>query len=162
MRAKIALLTIHCGKGFTELHRRFCAGWFTRKFYVHDEHIRVIREQRSNLSFVLADILVHIHTSVSLSDAIFFFLSLQAVRATTGDLTAVIGVSARMGRSVTPSQVPVSALMDTRDGVVRNPVNMATMAKHVSCPASVSMVAPVTTWQESAFVHQGTQGLCEY
>lgn len=75
----------------------------------------------------------------------FFFLSLQAVRATIGDLTAVIGVNARMGRSVTPSQVPVSALMDTRDGVVRSPVNMATMAKHVNCPASVSMVAPVTT-----------------
>lgn len=81
---------------------------------------------------------------------------------TTGDLIAVIGVSAKMGRSVTPLQVPVSAPMGSRDGVVRSPVNMVTMARHANSPASVSMVPPATTRQESASVHQGTQGLCKY
>lgn len=81
------------------------------------------------------------------------------VRVTTGDLIAVIGASAKMGLSVTPSQVPVSALMGTRDGVVRSPVSMVTMARHANYPASVSMVPPATTKQESASVHRGTLGL---
>lgn len=80
---------------------------------------------------------------------------------TTGDLIAVIGVNAKMGQSVTPSQVPVSALMVIRDGVVRNPVSMVTMARHANYLASVSMVPPATMRQESASVHRGTQGLCK-
>lgn len=51
---------------------------------------------------------------------------------TSGAPIAVIGASAKMGLSVTPSQGPVCALMGTRDGVVRSPVNMVTMAKHAS------------------------------
>lgn len=98
---------------------------------------------------------------ITLADAAVS-LCLQAVRVTTGDLIAVIDVSAKMGQSVTPSQVPVSALMGTRDGVVRSPVSTVTMARHASYPASVSMVPPATTRQESASVHRGTQGLCEY
>ncbi|KAI3371279.1 hypothetical protein L3Q82_023896, partial [Scortum barcoo] len=84
---------------------------------------------------------------------------LQDVRVTTGDLIAVIGASAKMGLSVTPSQVPVCALMGTRDGVVRSPVSTVTMARRANCPASVSMVPPATMRQESASVHRGTRGL---
>lgn len=91
-----------------------------------------------------------------------FSLCLQAVRVTTGDLIAVIGASARMGLSVTPSQVPVSALMGTRDGDVRSPVSTVTTARFANYPASVSMVPPATMRQESASVHRDTQGLCEY
>lgn len=91
-----------------------------------------------------------------------YFLCLQAARATTGDLTAATGVNAKTGRSVTPSREPACALTGTRDGVVRSPVSTVTMARHVSCPASVSMVEPASTWQESASVHRGTQELCEY
>lgn len=91
-----------------------------------------------------------------------FFLCLQAARATSGDLTAATGVSAKTGQSVTPSQGPASALMGTRGGAARSPASTVTMAKRVSCPASVSMVEPASTWQESASVHRGTQGLCEY
>ena len=80
---------------------------------------------------------------------------------TSGDLIAVIGVSARMGPSATPSQVPVSALTGTRDGVVRRPVSAVTMARHANYPASVSMVPPATPRLESASVPRGTQGLCE-
>ena len=80
---------------------------------------------------------------------------------TTGDLTAVIGVNAKMGPSVTPSRVPVCAPMGTRDGVVKRPVSKVTMARDASYPASVSMVPPATTRQESASVHQGSQGFCE-
>lgn len=89
-------------------------------------------------------------------------LCLQAARVTSGDLTAAIGASAKMGLSVTPSQVPVSALMGTRDGVVRSPVSMVIMARRASYHANVSMVPPATTRQESASVHRATQGLCEY
>lgn len=81
---------------------------------------------------------------------------------TTGDLIAVIGVNAKMGQSVTPSRVPVSALMGTRDGVVRSSVSTVTMARHANYPASVSMAPPATTRQESASVHRGTRELCEY
>ena len=81
---------------------------------------------------------------------------------TTGDLIAVIAASAKTGLSATPSQVPVSAPRATRDGVVRSPVSTVTMARHASYPASVSMVPPATTRQESASVRRGTQGLCEY
>lgn len=81
---------------------------------------------------------------------------------TSGDLTAAIGASAKMGLSVTPSQVPVSALMGTRDGVVRSPVSMVIMARRASYHANVSMVPPATTRQESASVHRATQGFCEY
>lgn len=91
-----------------------------------------------------------------------FFLCLQAVRATTGDLTAATGVSAKTGQSVTPSRGPVSALTGTRDGVVRSPVRAVTMARLVSCPVSVSMVEPASTWQESASVRRDTQAPCEY
>ena len=81
---------------------------------------------------------------------------------TTGDLIAVIGVSARTGRSVTPSQVRASVLTGTRDGVVRSSVSTVTTARRASYPASVSMVPPATTRQESASVHRATRGLCEY
>lgn len=84
------------------------------------------------------------------------------MRLTTGDLIAVIVVSAKMGRSVIPSQVPVSALMGTRDGVVRSLASMVTMGRHANYPASVSMVPPATMRQESASAHQVTQALCEY
>ncbi len=84
------------------------------------------------------------------------------MRLTTGDLIAVIAVSAKMGRGVIPSQVLVSALMGTRDGVVRSPASTVTMGRHANYPASVSMVPPVTTRQESASVRRVTRVLCEY
>lgn len=115
-------------------------------------------------NYILSDIIIfHIisadikrHLTISSS------ICLQAVRVTSGDHIAVIGANAKMGLSVTLSQEPVSALMGTRGGVVRSPANMVTMAKHVSSPASVSMVPPATTKQESVSVHPATQGLCEY
>lgn len=72
-------------------------------------------------------------------------MCLQAARATTGDLTAAIGVNARTGPSVTPSRGPVSALTATRGGAARSPVSAATTARLVSCPASVSMAGPAST-----------------
>lgn len=59
-------------------------------------------------------------------------LCLQDVKVTSGDLIVVIGASAKMGPSVTPSQVPACALTGTRDGVVRSPVNMVTMARYAN------------------------------
>lgn len=91
-----------------------------------------------------------------------FSVCLQAVRATTGDPIAVIGVSARTGLSVTPSQVRVSAPTGTRDGDVRSPVSVVIMARRANYPASVSMVPPATTRPESASVHRATPELCEY
>ena len=67
------------------------------------------------------------------------------MRATTGDLTAATGVSAKTGQSVTPSRGPVSALTGTRDGAARSPVSAVTTARLVSCPASVSMAEPAST-----------------
>lgn len=110
--------------------------------------------QRS-VSTVAACLLIHASASLDGED----WTAPVAVRVTTGDLTAVIGANAKMGLSATPSQAPVSALMATRDGVVRSPVSTVTMARCASYPASVSMVPPATTRQESASVHRDTQGL---
>lgn len=87
---------------------------------------------------------------------------LQAVRVTSGDLTAVTAASAKTEPSVTPSRGPASAPTGTRGGAVRSPVNMVTTAKHVSYPVSVSMEPPAATKQESASVRRGSLGLCEY
>ena len=81
---------------------------------------------------------------------------------TSGDLIAATVASAKTGLSVTPSQVPVSALMGSRDGDVRSPVSTVTTARLANFPASVSMVPPATTRLESASVHRGTRELCEY
>lgn len=87
---------------------------------------------------------------------------LQAVRVTSGDLTAVIGVSVETRPSVTPSQGLVFAPTGTRAGAARNPASTVTTARRASCPATVSMEPPVTTRQESASVGPGTAELCEY
>lgn len=80
---------------------------------------------------------------------------------TTGGLTAATGVSAKTVQSVTPLRGPVSALTGTRDGAVRSPVSEGTTARLVSFRASVSMVGPASTSQESVSAHRDTPGLCE-
>ncbi|TKS73504.1 Multiple epidermal growth factor-like domains protein 10 [Collichthys lucidus] len=57
-----------------------------------------------------------------------------AVRVTTGDLIAVIGVSAKMGRSVIPLQVPVSAPMGSRDGDCEEPCEHGYYGKACQLP----------------------------
>lgn len=80
---------------------------------------------------------------------------------TTGDLTAVTAASAITEPSVTPSLGPVSALMVTRDGVVKTPVSKVIMGKRASCSASASTVPPASMRRESASVHRGTREHCE-
>lgn len=78
------------------------------------------------------------------------------VTVTTGVLTAVTDVSARMVHCVTPSLEPVSALQDTEAGAVRPSVKWAPMETDASRNASVRMEPPVTMLPENAHAHQDT------
>lgn len=87
--------------------------------------------------------------------------SLQAVRVTSGDPTAVTDVSAVTEPNATRSLAPASALMATRAGAARSPAILAFMAKTAYWSVSASTAPPATIRQESASVHLDTPGPCE-
>lgn len=89
------------------------------------------------------------------------FLSVQAVRLTSGVPTAPTAVSAATGQNATQSPEPASALMVTRAGAARRPVTPASLAKTACWSASASTAPPVSTRQESASVRLDTLGPCE-
>lgn len=68
----------------------------------------------------------------------------QLVTVTIGVLTAVTDVSARTEHCVTPSQEPVSALLDIEAGAVRPSVKWAPMVTDANRNASARMEPPVT------------------
>eukprot|EP00061_Rhincodon_typus_P013973 g40698.t1 len=79
-----------------------------------------------------------------------------AVTVNTGDPIAVTVASVKTEPCATPSLGPVSVLMDIRDGGVKNPVTMESMAKDVSISVSVKMQRLAIMRLENAIVLQVT------
>lgn len=89
------------------------------------------------------------------------FLSMQHVTVITGVLTAVTGVSVKMERCVTPSQVRAFAPLATVAGGVRSAVSQAPMVTTANRNANVKTMPPAITSQGSALAALATQEHCK-
>lgn len=89
------------------------------------------------------------------------FLSTQHVTVVTGVLTAVTGVSVKMERCVTLSQVLVSAQLASVAGGVRSAVCQAPMETTASRNASARTMPHATMSQGSAHAALATQEHCK-
>lgn len=89
------------------------------------------------------------------------FFSMQHATALTGVLTAATGVSVKMERCVTPSQVRVSAQLATAAGGARSAVSRAPTVTTASRNVNAKTMPPATMSLANAHAVLATLEHCE-